>query len=147
MLAAASTVRRYSCALRAAHAPPPRACRRVRSAWRATASPRAVTGGVVGAAVGWFGFAAGLIAGGAVGGRRQAEHLPELRGELFEEIRADVPEHASAIILLAAPGHVDAMTAAFEGSGGRLIRRSLSDAMLTSLEAVVAEAPFAAGHP
>jgi len=107
----------------------------------------ALTGAVVGAAFGWFGFAAGLIAGGAVGGLIQAEHVPEAHGELFAEIRADVPEHGSAIILLAAPSHVDAMATAFEGSDGRLIRRTLSDSTLTSLEAVVAEAPLAADHP
>jgi uncharacterized membrane protein len=107
----------------------------------------ALTGAVIGAAFGWFGFAAGLLAGGAVGGLVQAERLPELHGELFEEIRADVREHGSAIILLAAPGHVDAMADAFEGSNGHLIRRELSDATLTSLEAVVAQAPIAAGAP
>ncbi|MGA2320930.1 MAG: DUF1269 domain-containing protein [Solirubrobacteraceae bacterium] len=84
----------------------------------------ALTGFIVGAAFGWFGLAAGLVTGGAIGGLIEAEHLPELHGELFEEIRADVPEHASAILLLAAPSHVDEMVSSFDGSRGHLTRRT-----------------------
>jgi hypothetical protein len=36
-------------------------------------------------------------------------------------------------MLLAAPEHVDAMIAAFDGSGGRLVRHTLSDAALAGL--------------
>jgi len=107
-----------------------------------------LTGALVGAVFGWFGFAAGLVAGGAIGGLMQAGHIPQLEGELFDELRADVPEGSSAVMLLAAPEHVDAMIAAFDGVGGRLVRRTPSDAALAALTAVAAAAPLAstAGH-
>ena len=94
-----------------------------------TRSPQAY----VGAVFGWFGFAAGLVAGGAIGGLRQAGHIPQLEGELFDELRADVPEGSSAVMMLAASEHVDAMIAAFDGLGGRLVRRTRSDAALAAL--------------
>jgi uncharacterized membrane protein len=100
-----------------------------------------LTGALVGAAFGWFGFAAGLVAGGTIGGLVQAEHVPQLEGELFDELRADVPEGSSAVMLLAAPDHVDAMIAAFDGLGGRLVRRTLSDETLAALTAAAASSP------
>jgi uncharacterized membrane protein len=103
-----------------------------------------LTGAVVGAAFGWFGFAAGLVAGGAIGSFVQAEHIPKLEGELFDELRADVGDGHSAVMLLAGPEHVDAMVSAFEGLGGRLTRRSLSEEALEALTAVAAAAPPAA---
>jgi uncharacterized membrane protein len=106
----------------------------------------AITGALVGAAFGWFGLPVGLVAGGAIGGLVQAEHIPELHGELFDEIRADVPQRSSAVILLAAPGHVDEMVAAFDGSGARLTRRTLSSETVAALEAAVAQAPLASGR-
>ena len=72
------------------------------------------------------GFGAGIFAGGAVGALIQAEHIPLLEGELFDELRADVPEGCSAVMLLAGAEHMDAMIAAFDGLGGRLVRRTLS---------------------
>jgi len=103
----------------------------------------ALTGALVGAAFGWFGFGAGVFAGGAIGALIQAEHIPLLEGELFDELRADVPEGCSAVLLLAAAEHVDAMIAAFDGSGGRLVRRTLSDEALDALVAVAAGSPLA----
>lgn len=100
-----------------------------------------LTGALVGAAFGWFGFAAGLVAGGAIGGLIQAEHVPHLEGELFDELRSDVPEGSSAVLLLAAPEHVDAMIAAFDGLDGRLVRRTLSDETLAALTAVTIGSP------
>jgi len=100
-----------------------------------------LTGALVGAAFGWFGFAAGLVAGGAIGGLIQAEHIPQLEGELFDELRADVPEGSSAVMLLAGPEHVDAMIAAFDGLGGRLVRRTLSEEALAALTAAAAGSP------
>ena len=103
----------------------------------------ALTGAAVGLLFGPAGMAAGLAAGGTVGGLREAS-APELRGALFDEVRADVPEGSSAVALLAAPDHVDAMLAAFEGSRGRPIRRHLTPDAVSALEAAVEESPQAA---
>jgi uncharacterized membrane protein len=101
----------------------------------------ALTGALLGAAFGPAGFAAGLVAGGAVGGLAQGAHIPELHGELFDEVRANVPEGGSALVLLAAPEHVDDMVKAFEGTGPQLIRRSVSVEAVAALEAAVAQSP------
>jgi len=103
-----------------------------------------LTGALVGALFGWFGFAAGIVLGGTIGGLVEAEHIPRLEGELFDELRADVPEGASAVMLLASAEHVDAMIAALDGLGGRLVRRTLSGEALDALTAVAAGAPPAA---
>ncbi len=103
-----------------------------------------LTGALVGAVFGWFGFAAGLVAGGTIGGLIQSEHIPRLEGELFDELRADVPQGSSAILLLAAGEHVDAMIDAFDGCGGQLVRRSLSAESLVAITAAAAGAPPAA---
>jgi uncharacterized membrane protein len=100
-----------------------------------------LTGALAGAAFGWFGFAAGLVYGGMAGALVEAEHIPQLEGELFDELRADVPQGSSAVMLLAAPEHVDAMIAAFDGSGGRLVRRTLSEETLAALIAAAAGSP------
>ena len=78
----------------------------------------ALTGAVIGAAFGPPGFAAGLVAGGSIGGVLQSRHGSGPEGELFEQIRVHVPQGASAVALLAAPGHVEAMLQALAGLGG-----------------------------
>jgi uncharacterized membrane protein len=107
----------------------------------------ALTGAVVGVLFGPAGFAAGIVAGGAVGGLADASVIPQLRGAFFDEVRADVPEKSSAVMLLASPEHVDAMVAAFEGHHGRLTRHHLSEDEARALEAAVAGAPPAAAGP
>ena len=100
-----------------------------------------LTGALVGAVFGWFGFAAGLIAGGMVGALAEAERIPQLEGELFDELRHDIPEGSSAVMLLAGPEHVDAMIAAFDGYGGRSVRHKLSDETLNALVKAAAGFP------
>ena len=104
----------------------------------------AIIGVVVGLALGPPGWAAGLVAGGAVGGLREANHIPTLRGPAFDEIRKDVPENSSAILLVADPGDADAMVSAFAATAGRLTRYQLSPEAYAELEAVVASSPPAA---
>jgi uncharacterized membrane protein len=104
----------------------------------------ALTGAAVGAMFGWFGAAAGLVAGGTVGGLIQANHFKERHGALFDELRGDVPERSSAVILLAEPAQVDAMLAAFEGAGGSAKRRTLSTQEVAALRDAVERAPAAA---
>ena len=93
----------------------------------------ALTGALVGALFGPPGFAAGLVGGGMVGGLEESEDVPELSGAFFEEVRADVPKGHSAVVLLAAPDHVDAMIDAFDERRTRVVRRSLSDAAARTL--------------
>jgi uncharacterized membrane protein len=103
----------------------------------------ALTGGLVGLVFGPAGMAAGMAAGGTIGGRAQSESGPRLHSAFFDEVRADVPQKSSAIVLLAAPGHVDEMVAALEGGRrhGQLVRRSLSEEASDSLQQAVASSP------
>src|SRR5919197_549721 len=88
----------------------------------------ALTGAVAGLVFGPAGMAAGMAAGGTAGGLAQADSGHRLHGAFFDEVRADVPVKSSAIVLLAAPEHVDQMAATLEGRRhGRLVRRQLSD--------------------
>jgi uncharacterized membrane protein len=104
----------------------------------------ALTGAVAGVFFGPPGLAVGLVGGATVGGLEEAEHAPVLHDTFVDEVRAEVPEKSSAVLLLASPDHVDAMAAAFEGHGGRLVRRSLSPEAARALEAAVAGSPSAA---
>jgi uncharacterized membrane protein len=105
----------------------------------------ALTGAVAGAFFGPAGFAAGLVAGGAAGGLSESGHAPHLHDAFIDDLRAEVPEKSSAVILLASPEHADAMAAAFEGGGGRLVRHHLTPEEAQALEAAVAGSPPAAG--
>ena len=100
----------------------------------------ALTGAVVGAFFGPPGFAVGLVAGGTAGGLREADHVPHLHDDFLDEVRAEVPEKSSAVLLLASPEHVDAMVAAFEGRG-RPVRHQLSPEAAQALESAVAGRP------
>jgi uncharacterized membrane protein len=107
-------------------------------------SEGALTGALVGVLFGPAGLAVGIVGGSIAGGVAQAS-VPELHDALLDEVRADVPQGSSAVVLLAAPDHVDAMAAAFEGRGGELIRRHLSVGAARAFEAAVVGRPLAAG--
>ena len=104
----------------------------------------AIIGAVVGLAGGPPGLAVGLVVGGTVGGLREAHHIPTLRGPAFDEIRKDVPENSSAIVLVADPGDVDAMISAFVDTSGQLTRYHLSPEATAQLEQALANWPPAA---
>jgi uncharacterized membrane protein len=87
------------------------------------------------------GFAVGMVAGGATGGIAESHHAPHLHDAFVEEVRTDVPERSSGVLLLAVPEHVDAMVAAFDSHGGRLVRRSLSEEAALELKRAVAGSP------
>lgn len=106
----------------------------------------AVTGGTVGLLLGPPGLAAGVVLGGAVEGLESERAGPLLRGELFDEVRKEVPEKSSAVILLAPAEHVDAMVAALEPLGGRLVRHHLTPEVTQALQAAVADSPVVAGR-
>jgi uncharacterized membrane protein len=107
----------------------------------------ALTGAVAGALFGPAGFAAGMVGGGTAGSMAEERSGPQLRSAFFDEVRGDVPEGCSAIVLLAAVEHVDAMIAALEGHGGRLVRHSLTADQARALEDAVADSPQAAAPP
>jgi hypothetical protein len=73
--------------------------------------------------------------------------VPEPHGELLDEIRADVPEGSSALVIYAPTEDVDALAEAFRDAGARLTRHGVSDATAAALEASVAQAPRAASPP
>ena len=98
----------------------------------------ALTGAVAGVLFGPAGLAVGLVGGAAVGSAGGSSHLHDA---LIDEVRAEVPEKSSAVLLLASPEHVDAMVAAFEGHGGRLVRHSLSPQGAQALEDAVVGRP------
>jgi uncharacterized membrane protein len=105
----------------------------------------AIAGVLVGTALGGPpGLAAGLVIGGMAGGLRETHHIPTLRGPAFDEIRKDVPENSSAILLVADPGDVDAMVSAFADRPGQLTRYHLSPEAYAELEAALAGSPPAA---
>jgi uncharacterized membrane protein len=104
----------------------------------------ALTGAVVGVVFGPPGIAAGLVGGGIAGSVSEEHSGARLSSAFFDEVRTDVPEGSSAIVLLAAPDHVDAMVAALESMNGRLVRRSLTPEAAQALEAAVADSPAAA---
>src|SRR3954452_19098960 len=101
----------------------------------------ALTGAFVGTLFGPAGMAVGLVAGAGAGGLSEAERAPRLHDAFLDEIRSEVPQKSSALLLLAAPEHVDAMVAALDGHGGRLVRHHLSTEAALALEDAVA------GHP
>ena len=103
----------------------------------------ALTGAVVGAFFGPPGFAVGLVGGGTAGGLDEARRVPHLHDAFLDDIRTEVPEKSSAVLLLASPEHVDGMVAAFEGHGGRLVRHHLSLEEALALEGAVAGRPGA----
>ena len=100
----------------------------------------ALTGAVAGVLFGPAGLAVGLVGGATAGSVGDGRAAP-LHDALIDEVRAEVPEKASAILLLASPEHADAMVAAFEGHRGRLIRHRLSPEGAQLLESAVVGRP------
>jgi uncharacterized membrane protein len=105
----------------------------------------ALTGAVAGIFFGPAGLAVGLVGGGTAGGLSESRHVPRLHDAFIDEVRAEVPEKSSGVLLLASPEHADAMIAAFQDHGGRLVRHHLSPEAAKSLEGAVAGSPPAAG--
>ena len=103
-----------------------------------------VAGGAVGLFFGPLGLAVGLTGGGIAGGVAQERASPHLRSAFFDEVRREVPEGSSAVIMLATPEYVDAMVSALEEQGGRVVRHHLTAEDATVLEEAVAGSPEAA---
>jgi uncharacterized membrane protein len=107
----------------------------------------AIAGGAVGLFAGPLGLAVGLVGGGLAGGVAQERNSPHLRSAFFDEVRREVPEGSSAVIMMASPDHVDAMVTALDGHGGRLVRHHLSADEAKTLADAVAGDPTAAPPP
>jgi uncharacterized membrane protein len=93
------------------------------------------------------GLAVGLVGGGLAGGVAQERSSPHLRSAFFDEVRREVPEGSSAVIMMASPDRVDAMVSALEGRGGRVVRHHLPAEHAKALEEAVAGDPAAAAPP
>ena len=106
-----------------------------------------VAGGAVGLLFGPAGLAVGLVGGGLAGGVAQERGSPHLRNAFFDEVRREVPEGSSAVIMMAVPDHVDAMVSALRERGGRLVRHHLSADDAKALADAVAGDPSAAPPP
>jgi uncharacterized membrane protein len=113
------------------------------------AAKGALTGALIGAVLGPPGWAVGFALGGIIGGDvgRPTETEPEPEG-LVEELRAAVPRGHSAIALLAAPEHVDAMLAVLpEKKHESVLRRTLTVAQAASILASVSQDPQVSDAP
>jgi uncharacterized membrane protein len=110
----------------------------------------ALTGTLAGAIFGLgppgaaFGFVVGGVVGAVVGKPTEVETEPQT---LVDELRGAVPKGGSAVVLLAAPEHVDALLAALAGAGGQVTRRALSAEQTAALESALKEAPSASSGP
>jgi uncharacterized membrane protein len=106
------------------------------------AAEGALTGLLLGLAFGPAGWASGFVLGGVVGAEAGRPTDVEAKPrKLVDDLRAAVPLGGSAIVLLAAPEHVDAMLAALDEAGGSVVRRTLDDHQVNALEAALAAAP------
>jgi hypothetical protein len=74
-------------------------------------------------------------------------HEARPTGALFDELREEVPEGCSAIVVYAPTDEVDAVEEAFGDAGARFARHRVSDDEATALEASVAFAPPAVHGP
>jgi uncharacterized membrane protein len=110
----------------------------------------ALTGALVGAIFGLgppgaaFGFVLGGTVGAVVGKPTEVETEPET---LVDELRAAVPRGGSAVALLAAPQHVDALLAELADANGHVTRRSLSPEQAVALESELKATPIASSGP
>jgi uncharacterized membrane protein len=107
----------------------------------------AIAGGAAGLPFGPAGLAVGMVAGGMAGGIANEHSGPQLRSALFDELRDEVPEGSSAVILMAGSEDVDAMVSALGGHDGRLVRHHLTPEGAGVLTSAVAGSPSVASRP
>jgi uncharacterized membrane protein len=102
-------------------------------------------GAVVGAALGFLlgppAFAVGLVGGATVGGAVEASHVAKPEGPAFEAIREQVPEGASAVVVVSDAQRAQAMTEAMASAAESIEHRRLTPAADAELRAALAEAP------
>jgi hypothetical protein len=102
-------------------------------------------GAVVGAAVGFLlgppAFAVGLVGGATVGGVVEASHIPKPEGSAFDAIREQLPNGASAVVVMADPERAHAMTEALAIAAESFDHYRLNPAAEAELRSALAEAP------
>ena len=101
-------------------------------------------GAAAGALFGPTGLVAGFLGGGIAGTVAEEHAGPQLRSALFDEVRGEVPQGSSAVMLLAPSEHVNAMVSVLEPRGGRLVRHHLEPDGVELLQSAVAGSPSAA---
>jgi len=112
------------------------------------AAEGALTGAAVGLLLGPPGIAAGLVLGGITGAEvGQPTDVESEPARLVDDLRAAVAQNHSAIMLLAAPEHVDTMLAALEREDGKVTRRTLSGEEEAALLASLSDSPGASPGP
>lgn len=103
-----------------------------------------VAGAAAGVLFGPAGLAVGMVAGGMAGGVASEHSGTRLRSALVDELRDEVPEGSSAVILMAGPEEVDAMVSALQKHGGRLVRHHLTPEGVDLLTSAVTGSPSVA---
>jgi hypothetical protein len=102
-------------------------------------------GAVVGAAVGFLlgppAFAVGLVGGATVGGVVEASHIPKPEGPAFDAIREQVPNGASAVVVMSDAERAQAMTEALAIAAESSDHYRLTPAAEAELRSALAEAP------
>lgn len=115
---------------------------------QAGAARGALTGALIGAVLGPPGWAAGFALGGTIGSQIARPTETEAEPEpLVKELRDAVPRGHSAIALLAAPEHVDAMLTALDEKHESVLRRTLTVGEAAAILASVSTAPDASPGP
>lgn len=118
----------------------------------ALSQPGAAAGALIGVLVGLAGgppgWTTGFILGATIGAETakptEVEHEPP---GVADQLRGSVPAGGSAVVLVAAPDHVDAMLKALEDTSGEVARRTLSDAETGALEVALSDEPQARVGP
>ena len=105
----------------------------------------AVAGAATGLALGPSAVAIGLVGGAIFGGSIEAGELPWPEGAAFDAIREQVPEGASAIVVVSDAERVEAIGVALAGATDAIERYGLSPAAATELQAALAQAPLSTG--
>jgi uncharacterized membrane protein len=107
---------------------------------------RTADGALAGAAAGLLfgppGFAVGLVAGATAGGLSEEERAGHLHNAFVDELRATVPERSSALLVMAAPEHVDALLAALAGRHGTVVRHGVEPEAAAILQDAVSAYPL-----
>jgi uncharacterized membrane protein len=92
------------------------------------------------------GMAAGAVIGSQVGTPTETESDPEPQ-LLVDRLRTAVPRSGSAIVMIAAAGDVDEMLSAIGGSGGEVVRQTLTADQAAALQASLSTTPAASSGP
>jgi uncharacterized membrane protein len=91
-------------------------------------------------------MAAGAIIGSQVGTPTETESDPEPQ-LLVDQLRTAVPRSGSAIVLIAGARDVDEMLTAIGGSGGEVVRQTLTADQAAALQASLSATPAASFGP